>query len=78
MITTYDVVASEWVAPPKVAKGKENKKPESDDGEDTDDSLMNKVKGKSGKIKTFGPLFEARFHRIILGESLIYYAQFRA
>lgn len=75
VITTYDVVASEWIAPPKVKKGKENVKAgKSDDegsGSDSDDSLINKVKSKS-KEKTLGPLFDAKFHRIILGEGCSY------
>ena len=76
MITTYDVVASEWVAPPKVKRGaKATEAPaESDSEGGSDDSLLKEIKNKGKpdrakpkKKKTLGPLFEAAFYRIILG-----------
>jgi len=48
VITTYQVVASEWPAPPK-SKGKKKE-------EDNSVSLI-----------YAGPLFKAKWHRIVLG-----------
>jgi SNF2 family DNA or RNA helicase len=71
VITTYDVVGSEWVAPPKPPKKKkavleESKKEGSDSADESDGNTAIK---KTKKPKQLGPLFVANFHRIVLDEA---------